>query len=751
MPEAEATGAAERGTRGIASLAAWWRGLDPVEAQALRRAAWTMAVVAALEAAVAAGVVAAIVAREQGPARTGVVAVIPSRSPAYVAQDSLPARPPAEAREPAPEGRDPTPSEPERAIAPADHPPSGPALLAPVSVAVEPAPAARVPEAEARAPAPVERTPAVAPNEGPLSGRALFARQWLPHDPHCHGGDGLGPVYNETSCLACHGQGAPGGGGPKDKNVEILSVISGTITGIGPFSSTVMLMRAPALKVQNLASPPSATMDTLIAPDRNSDMAPDGLVLAAGGFRLSGRSFRIQSVPNRNELVATSEEGAIRGQSFSVRPDDLSLMKILPGLGQATSAVFHRFGVDPQYKEWRSALKKRIPVNSLLDLGGAGLGHSQRNPPPLFGAGMIDALPDAVFVAQVAREPAETRGRVSVMKDGRIGRFGWKAQIATLEEFVLSACANELGLEVPGHHQPPSPFKPFAVAKSLDLTPRDCDALVSYVSDLPAPIRLDPSSRSGSRAVENGRRLFEYVGCASCHAPNLGPIRGIYSDLLLHDTGLTDAAVYYGTDDGTSDSPGSSEWRTPPLWGVRDSAPYLHDGRAATLAQAVLMHHGQAAPSAQAFAKLPEGEKKQIFAFLDSLSAPVEPDEVNRRQAAEPDLGAGQEQPRPGVLVNAAGVPVRTPRVSPRRRAVAAQTARQRHLREDPEETQAEDQSRPDTVKPAHLAAKLHSAQALEKMGKIAGALDFYRTLVREAPGTAEAREAAERIKALSP
>ena len=57
-------------------------------------------------------------------------------------------------------------------------------------------------------------------------GRELFARTWLPDDPRCHGGDGLGPVYNATSCLDCHNQGGPGGGGPADRNVELA-------TGIG--------------------------------------------------------------------------------------------------------------------------------------------------------------------------------------------------------------------------------------------------------------------------------------------------------------------------------------------------------------------------------------------------------------------------------------------------------------------------------------------------------------------------------------
>jgi CxxC motif-containing protein (DUF1111 family) len=647
------------------------------------------------------------------------------------------------------------------------------------------------PGAEARDPAPVERGPAVAPADDLPSGRELFARQWLPHDPRSHGGDGLGPVYNETSCLACHGQAAPGGGGAEDKNVEILTMNLGTIGRQGVLDRDLMFTRTPALKSQNLVQPTSETLvDTLIAPDRNPGFPADGLVLSAGRSRLSGKLFRIQTDRDGHELVATSEEGQIRGETFTVRPDDRALMKIHPGLRLATSAVLHRFGVDPGYERWRSGLKARIPDDSAIDLVGARLSISRRNPPPLFGAGRIDALPDEVFVEAAAREPAATRGRVSRLEDGRIGRFGWKAQVATLGDFVLSACANELGLEVPGHHQAPSPLEPDAVARSLDLSQRECNALISYVRDLPAPVQLDPSDPSGSRAVAEGRRLFEYVGCAACHTPSLGPIEGIYSDLLLHDIGLTDGAVYYG---GDAESPGaakSSEWRTPPLWGVRDSAPYLHDGRARTLAEAVSLHGGEGVHAARAFTELSEGEKGQVLAFLSSLSAPVGPDEASRRQA-DPDLGAGQEQIRPRVGVDAARAQVRAialqgrspaelaPRAeewrrqmeelaaraarqrqlaappafppSEHRRVAAARAARQHRLLDDPEAARAEAQRRHEAVKLAHLAATLRSAQALEKMGKVTGALDFYNALVREAPDSAEAQVAAERIKGLSP
>jgi CxxC motif-containing protein (DUF1111 family) len=247
-----------------------------------------------------------------------------------------------------------------------------------------------------------------------------------------------------------------------------------------------------------------------------------------------------------------------------------------------------------------------------------------RSAPAMFGAGLIDGLSDQDLEGAARHEPPEVRGRVHRLKDGRIGRFGWKAQVASLEDFVLTACANELGLEVPGHHQAASPLDPDAQARTLDLTPEECVALVDYVRGLPPPNSLAPSDTHGSAAIEEGRKLFHSTGCASCHSPDLGPVRGIYSDLLLHNMGtaLSDPGTYYGDDLDSLGAPKRGEWRTPPLWGVRDSAPYLHDGRAWSLVEAVALHGGQGAASAHRFRTLGSGQQSQIQDFLKSLVAP---------------------------------------------------------------------------------------------------------------------------------
>jgi CxxC motif-containing protein (DUF1111 family) len=241
-------------------------------------------------------------------------------------------------------------------------------------------------------------------------------------------------------------------------------------------------------------------------------------------------------------------------------------------------------------------------------------------------------------------------GRVARLRDGRVGKFGWKAQTASLREFTLQACANELGLEVPGFPQAAPPWKPGYKAPGLDLTAEQCDALVKYLASLPPPGRKSPETEQHAAEIAMGEKLFARTGCAVCHRPKLGDVQGIYSDLLLHDMGpaLADSGQYGGSpipgegpSDGVEPLPiiglsesetrgkktpkfgaAPREWRTPPLWGLRDSAPYLHDGRAETISAAVALHGGEGDDSAHKFFRLGLRERQQVELFLQSLGVP---------------------------------------------------------------------------------------------------------------------------------
>ena len=198
---------------------------------------------------------------------------------------------------------------------------------------------------------------------------------------------------------------------------------------------------------------------------------------------------------------------AFRGNGISAE-EKAELVYFHPGFAETRSIVLHRSGVDPGYDVWRRRVSNllvahRMETSTSRDKPNhpfhGGLIHhialhmTQRNPTALYGAGLIDSLPAEALYEAARQQPSEIRGRVSRATAGVVGRFGWKAQTATLHDFVLSACANELGLEVPGHHQGTSPLAPFEAAKGLDLTEEECDALVAYVRNLRSPAVVEPS------------------------------------------------------------------------------------------------------------------------------------------------------------------------------------------------------------------------------------------------------------------
>jgi CxxC motif-containing protein (DUF1111 family) len=518
-------------------------------------------------------------------------------------------------------------------------------------------------------------------------GRELFLRDWKPNDPRCHGGDGLGPIYNATSCVACHSQGAPGGAGSVGTNVNLLNL-------------------AKFERITTVGTPQTPIRSPRTQRGQQGSQVKD-----------NSRSY------TRNEAIE----------------------RFQPALRESASVVLHNSGTDPRYNAWRATILElkrggafqagsdglsQFPDRAVLQVvSGRGFASiTQRNSPPLFGVGLIDAIPDEVILAAAEESKANSpvaHGRVHQLKGGRVGKFGWKAQVGSLQDFVLTACANELGLESPGHHQAPSPFAPEALARVPDLTGAECDSLVAFVRDLPTPAVYDLGS-TGNAAAEEGRRLFGATGCVNCHRARLGDVVGIYSDLLLHDMGpqLNDSGQYYGSvDPGSSESPKSTEWRTPPLWGFRDSSPYLHDGRAATLEAAVELHGGEAKDSTERFQALSIMERFRLETFLKSLAAPVAPKELQRRQEAA--------------------------RVQWNRETEAAAT----EFLEAERQRQAElEQSRQSLEKePRQVGAgALWIAQQTERNGHTKAALKLYEEVVLLHPNSPAAATARERIKALS-
>jgi hypothetical protein len=342
---------------------------------------------------------------------------------------------------------------------------------------------------------------------------------------------------------------------------------------------------------------------------------------------------------------------------------------------RASHIIVHRFSTDDAYSAFRAKLlgvaeriacpgpspsrqaleafavdyrniPRRHDSDGVLERRGVTLRHTQRSTTALFGAGLIDEIPDAVL-HHVAREQGRSgkhvSGRVPPSNQGKKpGRFGWRGQTATLREFILTACAMEVGLQVPNHAQAIDPLAPSIKQKGLDLNEKQCNQLIEFVAGLPAPSRIVPTNDLLASAINGGEATFEAVGCAECHRRDMWSARGIYSDLLLHDMGpaladpvpanLSSARGSMGGYSGGSIEASSvanaslitatQEWRTSPLWGVRDSAPYLHDGRASTLEEAILWHEGEAMTSIQNYLALSPRQRELIVAFLNCLVAP---------------------------------------------------------------------------------------------------------------------------------
>ena len=187
--------------------------------------------------------------------------------------------------------------------------------------------------------------------------------------------------------------------------------------------------------------------------------------------------------------------------------------------------------------------------------------------------------------------------------------------------------------------------------------------MTRFVFDLPAPGRRRAPDPAYAASIHRGSAAFESAGCAVCHRPELGSVRGIYSDLLVHDMGLAlidpmpaplspsenPSGTYYG---GTptftpQQLAARQDWKTPPLWGLRSSGPYLHDGRAQTVELAILEHGGEATEARKRYKTMSSHEQADLLRFLDMLAAPdparmPRPAEVPSQLAVHDKLAAAK-------------------------------------------------------------------------------------------------------------
>lgn len=275
-------------------------------------------------------------------------------------------------------------------------------------------------------------------------------------------------------------------------------------------------------------------------------------------------------------------------------------------------------------------------VNPYMDLPTTVL-TSPRLAPPVFGLGLLEEIPESLILTNQDIADSNSDGisgkanYVYNAKSGHleIGRFGWKANVATLLEQCVAAYNGDMGITTNYFPNEPGAGQingNDGLGDDPEISAEIVQKITFYAKTLavPAPRNIDDPS------VLRGERLFAKIDCAKCHIPKMhtGPstisalanqIIYPYSDMLLHDMGdrLSDGRPDYLAT--------GNEWKTRPLWGigltqvVNGHTRYLHDGRAKNLAEAILWHGGEALSSKNQFKALPKDERNDLIKFIQSL------------------------------------------------------------------------------------------------------------------------------------
>ena len=284
----------------------------------------------------------------------------------------------------------------------------------------------------------------------------------------------------------------------------------------------------------------------------------------------------------------------------------------------------------------------RKPVITFIDLAYGpfppDMLTSPRIAPPLYGLGLLQAVPEADIEAQVdAPKPKGIKGKINRVWDAEqqktvLGRFGWKANQPNLRQQIAGAYVGDMGITSPlfpdeNCTDAQDACKHSPSAGNPELNKAQLDASEFYHFALAAPRQRNVNDKQ----VQRGAVLFRQAQCSACHVPQLTTGEFVqlpalshqiihpYTDLLLHDMGeaLADHRLDYLAS--------GREWRTPPLWGiglaqkVEPLVGFLHDGRARNLEEAIIWHGGEARASRDRYTRLNKVQRQDLLNFLQSL------------------------------------------------------------------------------------------------------------------------------------
>ncbi|WP_420376960.1 di-heme oxidoredictase family protein [Rhizobium skierniewicense] len=406
-------------------------------------------------------------------------------------------------------------------------------------------------------------------------GNALFQKLWVSSPSSTQASDGLGPLYNARSCQTCHIK--DGRGRPPVGNEDAVSM----------FLRLARPARTPdelqAIRDHDVVNFPDATYGGQL---QN---------LAVPGLKAEGKL----TISYEEQMVTLGD-----GETVSLRKPTYTINGLTYG------------PLEPD-----TTLSPRIAQ-------------------PTLGLGLIEAISDADILANARPDG----GRPAWVRDHRtgelkLGRFGWKAQNASVRDQAANALSHDIGISSPDapnafgdctDKEPDCLAMPTGVQKRLgdvEAPTPVLDLMTFYTENLAVPARRNVDDPS----VLRGKQQFYEAGCASCHRPKFVTKRDAndalhsfqliwpYSDFLLHDMGE-------GLADGQQvGEAGGQEWRTQPLWGigltqaVNGNGFYLHDGRARSLSEAILWHGGEAQKARDDFAALQKSDRQALLKFLESL------------------------------------------------------------------------------------------------------------------------------------
>ncbi len=403
------------------------------------------------------------------------------------------------------------------------------------------------------------------------AGLALVKQPWVKAPSITDARDGLGPLFNAASCLACHPKGGRGSPAEEEKDA------TATLARLASLSLEPDPVYGEQLQTRSIS-----LADSLgLSPDAGPADEPP----PEGKLRIAWREETF-TYPDGVAVALRRPEAHIETLGWgALDPSTVVSLRHAPPL-------------------WGLGLLARVPDDVLLRA-----------------ADPDDANRDGVS------------GRVA-MRGDRPGRFGWKSLQAELRGQVASAAHADLGLSNPLYPSTGcTPFQDRCLtqptgndADGFELP----EALLLSMVDFNDAVGVPTAAKGDDAEVVRGETRFYEVGCDACHTPVLRTGRdaspalseqdfAAFTDLLLHELGpaLADARGEGGAEAG--------EWRTSPLWGIGEAmaserpAGFLHDGRARTAEEAILWHGGEAAGARDRFARLSDTERTALLNFLRSL------------------------------------------------------------------------------------------------------------------------------------